>query len=172
MSQLDDGYNRSVVRRNEKIAKNRHVFNRVIDALKFLGIHEVPLRGNDESEMSPKRGTFTDLLECTSNMDKKLRDHLTNATVGRNTSKDIQIDLLDSVYEVYLARVESEISFCEFVSIQPDETTESVGHGSPLREMRPPGRAIHSLVNEENRSAVGISEILQNIVRLYNIREK
>ena len=118
------------------------------------------------------RGTFSDLLECTANMDEKLREHLTNSKVGRNTSKDIQNDLLDSVYEVYLAQVESEISFCEFVAIQPDETAESVDHVSPLRETRPPGRAIHSLVNEENRSAVGISEILQNILRLYNIREK
>ena len=73
-----------------KLQENRHVLNRVIDALKFLGIHELPLRGNDESAMSSSRGAFTDLLECTANMDEKLRDHLTNATVARNTSKDIQ----------------------------------------------------------------------------------
>ena len=76
-------------------------------------------------------------------MDEKLRDHLSNAKEARNTSKDIQNDLLVSVYEVYLAQVESEISFCEFVSIQSDETTELVGHGSQLREMRPLGRAVH-----------------------------
>ena len=44
-------------------------------------------------------------------MDEKLRDHLSNATLALNTSKDIQNDFLDSVYEVYLARVESEIPF-------------------------------------------------------------
>ena len=58
-----------MARRNEKIARNRHVLNRVIDALKFLGIHELCLRGNDESEMSSNRGAFLDLLECTVNMD-------------------------------------------------------------------------------------------------------
>ena len=38
--------------------------------------------------------------------------------------KYIQNDLLDSVYEVYLAQIESEISSYEFVSIQSDETTD------------------------------------------------
>ena len=87
-----------MARRSEKIARNRHVLNRVTDGLKFLGIYEFPLRGNDESEMSSNRGVFLELLECTANMDEKLRDHLTNATVARNTSKDIQNDLLDSIY--------------------------------------------------------------------------
>ena len=63
-------------------------------------------------------------------MDEKLRDHLTNAAVARKTLKDIRNDLLDSIYEVYLAQVASEISSCEFV------------YNLTLREMRPPGRAI------------------------------
>ena len=75
MSQLDDANNQSMVRRNEKIAKNRYVINRVVDALKFLGIHELPLRGNDENEMSPSHGAFLDLLEYTANIDEKFWDH-------------------------------------------------------------------------------------------------
>ena len=177
MSQLDDGYNRSVVRRNEKIAKNRHVLNRVIDALKFLGIHELPLRGNDESEMSSNRGAFLDLLEYTASMDEKLRDHLSNATVARNTSKDIQNDLLDSIYEIYLAQIESEISSCEFVSIQSDETTDVTCASQLAVVLRyvkcgRPVERFHSFVNVKDRSAAGISEILQNILRLYDVREK
>ena len=50
-----------MIRRNEKIAINRHVLNRVIDALKFLGIRELPLRGSDESEMSSNHCAFLDL---------------------------------------------------------------------------------------------------------------
>ena len=34
-----------------------------------------------------------------------------------------------------------------------------------------PVERFHSFVNVEDRSAVGISEIVQNILRLYNIRE-
>ena len=90
-----------MVHRNEKIARNRHVLNRVIDALKFLGIRELPLHGNDESEMSSNRGAFVDLSEYVANMDEKLRDHSSNAKVTRNTLKGIQNDLLDSIYEIY-----------------------------------------------------------------------
>ena len=57
-----------------------------MDALRFLGIHELPLHGNDESEMTSNRGASLDLLEFPANMDEKLRDHLSNATVARNTS--------------------------------------------------------------------------------------
>ena len=52
MSQVNDAYDQSMACCNEEIVRNRHVLNRVIDALKFLGIDELPLRGNDESEMS------------------------------------------------------------------------------------------------------------------------
>ena len=52
MSQLNDAHNQSMVRRNEKIARNRHVLNTVIDTLKFLGIRGLSLLGYDESEMS------------------------------------------------------------------------------------------------------------------------
>ena len=59
--------------------------------------------------MSSKRGAFSKLLEYTANMDEKLRDHLSNDIVARNTSKHIQNYLHDSIYEHYLAQVESEI---------------------------------------------------------------
>ena len=84
MSQLDDAHNQSMVHRNEKIARNKYVLNRVIDALKFLGIHELALGGNDESETSSNRGAFLFLLEFAANMDKKLMDHLSNGMVARN----------------------------------------------------------------------------------------
>ena len=47
---------------------------RKMDILKFLGIHELPLRVNDESVMYSNRGAFLDLLEYTANIDEKLLD--------------------------------------------------------------------------------------------------
>ena len=166
-----------MVRRNEKIARNAHVLTRIIDTLKFLGIHELHLRGNDESEISSNCGAFSDFLECTANMDEKLWNHMSNATVARDTSKDIQNDLLDSIYEVYLAQFESEISSCEFVSTQPDETTGVTCASWLVVVLRyaqcgRPVELFHSFVNVKDRSAVGISEILQNTLRLYNVREQ
>ena len=73
--------------------------------------------------------------------------------------------------------MESEISSCEFVSIQSNETTEVMC--APRLAMvlcyvkcGCQAERLYSLVNAEDRSAVGISEILQNILRLYSITEK
>ena len=115
-------------------------------------------------------GAFLDLLEYTANMNEKLRDHLTNATGARNTSKDIQNNLLDSIYEVYLAQVESEISSSEFVSIQSNETTE-VACASQLamvlRNMKfgRPVERFQCFVTVEDRSTVGISAEYSTIVQ-------
>ena len=119
-------------------------------------------------------GAFLDLLEYTANMNEKLRDHLTNATGARNTSNDIQNNLLDSIYEVDLTQVESEISSSEFVSIQSNETTE-VACASQLamvlRNMKfgRPVELFQCFVTVEDRSTVGISA---EYLRLFNIREK
>ena len=98
-------------------------------------------------------------------MDEKLRDHLNNARMAQNTSTAIQKDMLDSIYKVYLAQVESQISSCEFVSTLSNETTE-VMSASQLATVlcymkcgRPVER-FHNYANVEDRSAVRISKIL------------
>ena len=54
--------------------------------------------------MSASRCTFLDLLERTANVDGKILDDLNNAATGVcDTPKDIPIDLIDSIYEVYSA---------------------------------------------------------------------
>ena len=79
--------------------------------------------------------------------------------------------------EVYLAPVESEISFCEFVSIQPDETADVTCASQLAVDLRyvkcgGPVKGIHSFVNVKDYSVVGISEIFQSFLRLYEVREK
>ena len=110
-------------------------------------------------------------------MNERLRDYLTYAKVARNTSKDIQNDLLGSICEVYLAQVESGISSWGFVSIQPDETAD-VACESQLAlvlcyvKCSRLVERFHCFVNVEDRSVVGNSGISQSIPRLYNVREK
>ena len=55
------------------MAKNRHILQSIIDAIKFLAIHELPFRGQDETEQSSNRGAFLDSLDYTATKDKKLR---------------------------------------------------------------------------------------------------
>jgi hypothetical protein len=57
-------------------------------------------------------------------LDSVLDEHLRSATVSNNTSKTIQNDLLDCMYEVYEQTLMEEIQNANFVSIQADETTD------------------------------------------------
>ena len=45
-------------------------------------------------------------------LNKTLADHLENATVFNRTSKTIQNELLDCMYEVYLEKIKAEIKIC------------------------------------------------------------
>ena len=85
--------------------------------------------------------------------------------------------MLDSIYEVYLAQLESEISSCDFESIQYEKTTDvtCASQSAVVPRYVKCGRLVerfHSFVNVDDRSAVGISEIWQNILRLFNLRKK
>lgn len=85
LSQLDHGYNLSIRKHNELVDKNRHVLTRIIDCIRFCGVHELPLRGHDETQQSHNRGVFLDLLSHTASFDNVLDNHLNNATVSKNT---------------------------------------------------------------------------------------
>ena len=111
ISQLNDAHSQSMVRCNENIARNRHVLKLELSVRSKLAPFTCRLWEWDVFTPS----CLLDILDYTTNVDEKLCDQLSNATLARNSSKDIQNDFLDSIYEVYLARVESEISSCEFV---------------------------------------------------------
>jgi hypothetical protein len=53
----------SIQRHNELVDKNRLILGRIINCIKFCGMHELPLRGHDESETSYSRGIFMDLVQ-------------------------------------------------------------------------------------------------------------
>ena len=75
-------------RHNEMVDRNRHHLGRIIDAIKFLGFYELPMRGHNETESSSNRGAFIDFLKYVATMDHQLREHLDIANVGRSKSKD------------------------------------------------------------------------------------
>jgi hypothetical protein len=52
LSQLNEGYLISIQRHSELVDKNRHILGRIINCIKFCGMHKLPLRGHDESETS------------------------------------------------------------------------------------------------------------------------
>jgi predicted nucleotidyltransferase len=124
LSQLNEGYRVSIQHHNELVDKNRHILGRIINCIKFCGTHELSRRGHDESETSYNRGIFLDLVSELASSDSILDEHLCSATVSKNTTKTIQNELLDCMYEVYKQTLMEEIQNANFVSIQADETTD------------------------------------------------
>ena len=122
--QLDDGYRLSIRRHNQKVDRNRHILARIIDCIKFCGAFELALRGHDESPDSNNPGIFRGLINFVAELDLILAEHLENATIFKGTSKTIQNELLDCMYQVYLEQVAKEIEDCQFLGIQADETTD------------------------------------------------
>lgn len=177
MSQLNESYRVSVCKHNELVDKNRHVLSRVIDAIKFIGVHELPLRGHDEKECSLNRGVFLDLIKYTASIDSILREHLDTATVAKGTSKTIQNDVLDSIYHIYLQHLFTEIVDAEFLSIQSDETTDITCLSQLVVIFRftkfgMPVERFHSFVAVDDRTAVGISYVLKKTLQPYSVESK
>ena len=89
MSQLDDSYRNSVKKHNEEVDKNRHVLNRIIDCIKFCGVHELALGGRNECEQSNNRGVLLDIIDHTAQIDSNItvEDFLRNGmTQGKSNS--------------------------------------------------------------------------------------
>lgn len=122
--QLDDGYRAGIRRHNQKVDKNRHVLGKLIDCIKFCGAFELALRGHDEKDTSSNPGVFRGLVNFVAEIDNVMAEHLQSSRVFKGTSKTIQNELLDTMYEVYLEGVRKEVNESNFISIQADETTD------------------------------------------------
>ena len=175
--QLNDGYRSAVRRHNQLVDNNRHILSKIIDAIRFCGAFELALRGHDETESSQNPGIFRGLVDLMAELDNALAEHLANATVFKGTSKTIQNELLDCMYQVYLRHIQDEIKDAHFVSIQADETTDV----SCKRQLV---IILRYLCNGEIKerflgfhkakvkTAVAITDLLQEQIEPYNLKEK
>lgn len=123
--QLSSQYRQTLLRKNEEIAKNRYVFSKIINCIKFCGSFELSLRGHDEKDDSSNKGVFKELLSFSADLDSALKDHLEKSTVFKGTSKIIQNEILECMLEVYHEEVRKEVAAVDYVSIIADETTDS-----------------------------------------------
>lgn len=124
LSMIDSGYQQSILRHNQLVDKNIHILSRIINYIQFCGIHELPLRGHNETMESNNRGIFLGSIELTARLDSILDDHLNTSKVCKFTSKSIQNDLLDCIYDIYIDEITDEMNKINFVSVQADETTD------------------------------------------------
>lgn len=109
---------------NAEVDRNRLVLSRFVDCVKFLSIHELAFRGNDESYDSTNRGNYKDLASLIAKYDPILDNHLSNSTVFRGDSALVQNEMIHSLASCVLEKIKEELNSALFVSIQADETTD------------------------------------------------
>ena len=165
MSQLNEGHALSIIRHNEQVNKNRHVLNKIIDILKFCGSHEIAIRGHNEKQTSKNRGIFLELVDMMAQTDHVLRDHLESSTVSKGTSKTIQNDLLNCIYDIYIKHVKNEIENVQYVAVQADDTTDISCNSQFVIVLRylvntAPVERFIKFVDVHDRSAVGLTNVL------------
>jgi hypothetical protein len=124
---LSEAYRLSKVKHNEQVQKNRNILSKLIDAIKFCGQYELPLRGHDESETSDNQGVFRGLLSYQAKVDPELREHLDSNSVFKGTSKTIQNELLQCILDVCHDHIAAEIKEATFLAVMADDTTDVSG---------------------------------------------
>ena len=73
---------------------------------------------------SDNPGIFRGLINFTAVLDSALSQHLESATVFKGTSKTIQNELLDIMYETAKNEIKKEINKAKFVAVISDDTTD------------------------------------------------
>jgi hypothetical protein len=61
---------------SELVDINRHMLGRIINCIKFRGMHELLLRGHNASETSCNCGTFLDVMSELATLDSILHEHV------------------------------------------------------------------------------------------------
>jgi hypothetical protein len=109
------------------------------------------------------------------NLDTVLDKHLRSTTASKNTSKTIQNELLDCMYELYKQILSEEIQNANFVSVQSEERTD-ISFMSQFVILLPyvkrDGRVerFHSFVQFQNRTAKGLVSVLKQELALAVLR--
>lgn len=123
--QLSRAYLENKLKHNENVEKNRHILRRLIMCIKFCGAFELALRGHDESSSSENPGVFIGLINFAAELDSALAFHIKEAKVFKGTSKTVQNELLEVMFDVYRAEVIKEIKSANYLAIEADETTDT-----------------------------------------------
>ena len=126
--QLSKAYGDSISKRNLEVKKTHHILSRNIDCIKFCGAFELALRGHDETLISENPGVFLGLVNITAAHDSVLTQHLESATVLKGTSRTVQNELLDSMFNTLQCTIQKEIEQADFVAVVADDTTDVSNH--------------------------------------------
>ena len=115
----------NISRHNQTVAKNRYVLRTLMRNTVFLAKQGLAFRGNDEHSDSLNRGNYVELAKHVAQFDATFSAHLDNATVFSGLSGKIQNDLIDSIADVVVDSIKSELKSVDFFSIEADEASDT-----------------------------------------------
>lgn len=125
--QLSSAYRDSVKEHNRTVDSNRYILSKLVDCIKFCGAFELALCGHDKNtSTSENPGILRGLVNFMAEIDSILKAHLKdskNKLFEGTTSKQIQDELLDSMFYVCRSVIKEEIQAAKYIAIQIDETT-------------------------------------------------
>lgn len=86
---------------------------------------EFVLWGHDEGDDLLSSGVFRGPTSFYAELYIILKDHLTNATLIKETSKESQNDLMDSMLTVCQSHIENDIAKANFISVTANNDVSS-----------------------------------------------
>ncbi|CAI9741775.1 finger MYM-type 1-like [Octopus vulgaris] len=120
---LNSQHRKNIETHNEKVKKNREILRRLIDVVCFLSEQQLAFRDHEESADPDNEGNYVEILHLCKKYDPIL-SNLQEAGIFSDTSNRFQNDLINSVAEVLLEKIKSEINDSTFVAIILDEASE------------------------------------------------
>jgi hypothetical protein len=145
----------------------------------FLSKQELAFRGHSETLGSDNRGNYIELLYLLSTSDAQLKIHLEQSKVFTGLSNRIQNDIIESVANIILEEIKSEINGAKFVSIIVDETTDICDKSqlsTIFRYVTDTGNIEERFVGfadvSENRDATALFNHIVRYLDEYNCRQK
>ena len=122
-----------IQRHNEEVRQNREILKTVSEAELYLSKQELAFRGHDESEDSPNKGDYRELLESFAKFDsvfeQRLHGRLAESERGvdgrfTGVSPKIQNDLISCLDSIIDDEIMKKINDCSFLSVHVDETSD------------------------------------------------
>ncbi|XP_011409153.1 PREDICTED: uncharacterized protein LOC105316054 [Amphimedon queenslandica] len=126
--QLDRAAAIEACRLKEQQERNRQALYRIIDVITLLVRTGHLLRGHREGADSNNRGLFLEIVNLLSQYDGVLKHHFD--TCPRNAtyvSKDIQNDIISTLYHIMIEEVKKELHAASYFSVMMDEASD-FGH--------------------------------------------
>ena len=173
-SALDEARQREILRHNENASRYTKIMKHHIDIAVFLSAQGLAFRGHSEDKSSSNRGNFLELMDLLGDYSQDLRVFLDKERITY-TSHNPQNELIQCIFQEVESEIQNPVQASRFVSVMMDDTSDM----SNTEQSAVSVRLIHEGNLEEHllgltdasddQSADGLTQIMMNILRNYNV---